>query len=371
MAWKLSVVEMAPDFSRGAQFTTKFSGAYSSGGVYPPINSETAKLHWLKGDILKLGPSNHANNPGACEQVKTIAVNDYNLYISSPLSYSYASGDDIFGIGNGIPEGWQTIMASSSEKVHMYGLTGKLGTPGTPMKGYNSPTSWQQKRDSGIGTVCYFKYVPHRLILSSITYRLGSYAKQTGKGGTNPWLGLSGVAAPPVTSFYANFPYWYKLENSATPYFTFANHPYLELNFPANSYCTLFAVDCIYLTHASLISGAANGVYSIPVNPVSVQEIEKGYGKQYIARYGQNIDFGSLQSQTARSIRLVFDDADTTFLKNLEVFSYWQNLGYMLMLEPEAIDNLRPIFGYIDFNYLFPHWDESRLTIDLVFKGVR
>lgn len=371
MAWKLSVVEMAPDFSRGAQFTTKFNGAYGSGGVYPPINSEVAKLHWLKGDILKLGPSNHVNNPGACEQVKIIAVNDMNLMISSPLSYSYASGDDIFGVGSGIPEGWQVGMASYSEKVHMFGLAGKEGALGTPVKGFNSPTSWQQKRDSGIGSVCIFYYVPHRRFLSNITYRLGFYYKQTGKQGNSPFIQLSDGGSIAYYYLDSNYSTWTYVSVNGSLVSGNTNPPYIRYVFPANGYCTLIGVDCIHATHASLISGATNGVYSIPVNPVSVQEIEKGYGKQYVARYGQNIDFGSLQSQTARSIRLVFDDADTTFLKNLEVFSYWQNLGYMLMLEPEAVDNTRPIFGYIDFNYLFPHWDENRLTIDLVFKGIR
>lgn len=371
MAWKLSVVEMAPDFSRGMQFAHTFNGTRAGGSSTIPISSDAAQLNWIDGDTIKLGPSTHADNPGSFEHRRVTLVTSSLVYLSEPITYSYSNGDPIVGVGSGTPEGWYVVPAATISPLKMYGLTGKQGSSGTPVKGFNSPTSWQMVRGSGMTSNTSFFFTPHRSILHNLMYRLGGYYKQTGVGGTAAVLRVETGGSLLTYTFSSNQSSWTNFSSSGTLIHSMTAQPYIRLVLYANSTATLFGLDCIYLTHASLVNGASNGVYSIPVDPISVQEIEKGYGKSSFMKFGEGFDISSLNSQTSRSVRLRFIDADVTFLKNLEVFSYWQNLGYMLMLEPEAIDNLRPIFGYIDFNHTFVHWDENRLSIDLVFKGIR
>jgi hypothetical protein len=167
---------------------------------------------------------------------------------------------------------------------------------------------------------------------------------------------------------------WEKKETATATTLTKASVLYdysIRCKFNFTAAFSIGGMDCLYLTHASMTSGVADGVYTFTSDPNGgISEIiRETTNKQKLRTFGHTLYTLDANPAQIRGYRAKFLDADVTMLRNLEVFQYWQNLGYTLMLEPD-IENARPLFGVMDYNFSYEHWDDNRITVDFEFVGV-
>jgi hypothetical protein len=376
MSWKLSVVEWASNFSRGNYVRTSLVDPVSAGATaIDVVDDDLVDRTFLPGDIIKLGLSSSAGNGGKFEYARLAAApSGGHILLSSALAYSYASGDHVDGTGHGTPQGWDFYDSGDASNIFTpIGINTKFGssTTGAPFDGYKTTTGfWGALACPSGSDAAILYHDTQRKLLYQAVYRLGLYA-----------------ALPSGTSFYANvydssfshgsWPIimsststWTKFEAVGRVYQAPSANARVAL-FDLESSIT-FGVDCIYLTHASSLDATAEaaGAYTLPCNPVQVSGDDDEYDTVDRGYHNQMIISGSLDVLRPRGFNLVFDAGDAQMLRNLAQLDWWQRQGSMLMLETDDLD-MRPCFGYMTFVPSFVHWDTSRISISINFKGVQ
>jgi hypothetical protein len=286
------------------------------------------------GDIVRLGPSTASANPGA-EEYKRAETSTQNFGTINSVGfvalggsgtiYAYNEGDPISIVGTGMPEGWDYgywgIVYQPDDAVFK---TIHSQFPGYKHKTNNqvisSPTYYTGGGSDG--THIFQTYLRDYHNLNGVVYRIGVIKRIYDKVGAS------------------NFVFaWVGLE-----------------------------LGMCYLTHASMTSGEAAGVYTISENPVSyISTIDHkdSLEKTEISQ----IYKGNLSSKPLRQWNISYKECPLSFIQDLEVLQRFQNQGYLLMFEPDAPGEY-PIFGMMDFKYSFPHWDDTLCDVDFIFKGV-
>lgn len=396
MSWKLAVAEYLPPFDISQQHTTTLDAAVTAAASTFYLSSAADFFYVRQGDILLLGPSTHADNPGVTEyvRVKTTSQNtgSGNTTIgldTASVQYAYSSGDPVQAVGSGVPQGWQidwpatgdSVIAFMGNNPRFYEASNLFAS------GFYSPTGMWIYKNAGTTGWHYMSYYLNGPLLNNVYYRLGIYVNSidTFGGTTGPclfrvWNGDD--AAPKIETIGNAFTNgWTKFENVdqwnvSTTYDDFTRDK-IYLAWDYTLACPLMGFDCPYLTHASLTDSASSGCYTIPTNPTGGIQIEYSDRSSRISM-GDNMFLSHTPAtyETPKTVRLRWDDVSPTVLRNLEILQWWNARGNYLLLEQDTpgvynahLDLQRPLIGNMEFTISYEAWDTDLITVDMTFTG--
>lgn len=373
MSWKLSVCDdFIPPQTQGTEQTLALTSSMAVNATVIPTSSGSL---FMKGDIITLGPSSNVTNVGATEQVTVVSVSSGNITIEVGISYAYASGDQVYGVGSALAQGWiiDSVKANGNNVVTPLGVHQKSNSNYVILDGVGGADFVAQYFSAATGSSGSFGKIYKRKLnrkpIAQLEHRIGCYYRMPSGSGTIE----AGVMSSAGTGYIAGanlstvVSAWTKVETVQLGiYDTMGEEWHYFLRFDINCSTPLFGIDCPYVTHALLTSGQSYGVYSLP-NPSYVSPMIDEPGYRNKSRY--SIYNNSLNSLKLRGYDLTFEDADELLLKNLEVLTYWQNSGYTLMFESD-IAGERPIFGYLDYDMRFVSWDDTLTQVTLQFRGI-
>lgn len=380
--WRLSSGIPIPNAENVKKIFTTVNATYTSGTSLTTADSDL-RHKFLLGEIIKIGPSNHANNPGASEYAKITAVSGTGVItLEAALNNDYAVGDHIEGFTHSLASGWE--YSSTLDVGVYYNMKNmvKLGGTGLLIGGYNrSFTGHSIYKYNGDSSGYLYIYSKLGLpLINGITYRLGGWFKNSSFSGTVANLKLfpnssSFTSGEEITVDLANsYSTWTEVDELMISAYTGNddNNAMISLEFRYDTTFDYFSFDSLFLTHTKGLDNAANGVYIIQQDPISVDEsIDFNKIEKLQAEFQKSIYYGRLKTQNEHKIHLGFIDATYEFIKNLEMLTYWQNIGGITVLESTDTDLMKPMFGFIDYNLTYPHWDNSNLIgLDLYFVGV-
>jgi hypothetical protein len=380
MSWKISVADYIPSFSIAARRLTTVDSTYTAGATIYFADAEDS-YYFQQNDIFKIGPSTHSNNVGAIDylMIKTITKDTGRSIVTldAVSVYDFNAGDPIEGIGNSLPAGWYWDSGAAGDSVFTFrGTAARWGAAGGVLTGLGGESSsfWYTKA-VGSTSYNYINYFADNTLLAGITYRLGIYYNNPAYSGGLYVLNLnessSTSSLATANLAFSTSSVWVKAEDTGTWLTGDFGRYILGFAWHYTSSITIGGLDCIYLTHASLTSGDSAGVYTIPKDPLSVSRADVDRSRLTSFAGGKKTYYNSLQVNTARGYRIVWENATATMIRELEIMQYWQDSGYMLMLESD-LDDLgdRPIFGFMDYSLHMSHWDEDRLTLNMNFVGI-
>lgn len=379
MAWKLSVVAFLPNLQRGTDYHTITSSTVAAAQAVIPISGTEAPRYWLKGDVIKIGPSTNSANRSRFEYKKVLTTSATQITVDSNLAYAYGSGDPVNGVGSGLPQGWRYLAQGGDGLVSVLGFRSKAGLDGASYGGYlnNTHALWfNVTKGSVIGNSVVmdvkeqFFYPSMTVNGPDIQYRSGVYYWMTGATGsaTLEFGRNNSVNDIGVSFLTTTLDQWVKGEGVNQIEALASGHWY-RIFFPATlSVSGRFGIGLIYLTHASLTSAEASGVYSFPVNPVSVTELIEDR-VTVVRTVARTIQANNFEVSNARGYRLRFVDVNEAMLRQLEVLQYWQDQNNLLMLESDITGD-RPVFGFMDYSYSFSSWDTTKAELDFRFRGI-
>lgn len=374
MAWKLSVLEHISNLSRGYNFQTTLNGAVASGSNSLTIPSGHAAYYFKLGDIIKIGPSTDSANPGSYEFKQVLSVTATTIGLESNTTYEYGDGDPVSGIGSGLAENWTVHL--DGHTLVTYGISQRQGGFHLLYSGFrNGLNSQWFSLTAGTGTGGYLEFMLNRPLLQNVTYRAGGYFTKINSSGSGAiYLQTHQSSANKVidTSLVSAGTSWTKIEGTGTTSATVANwsaNPYIRVWADVTYQFTLFGFDCIYLTHASLVPSGSGGVYSIPVDPIRVEQDFDDTEQIAEAIRNTSYSFGPLDVYTPSKYSLLFENANDTMINDLEALIRWQSMGYLLMLEPD-ISGKPPLIGFLDISQVHHHWDDAQIGVELSFRGV-
>ena len=381
MSWKISVAEYLPPMDRPRTKDTTFYNPVSAGATTIDLTGTDAFWYATTNDIIKLGPSSSSANRGAVEYVRvktrTKGTGLTNIILTTALTYAYASGDSISHTTAALPEGWiYKTSSSGTGYLDFHGHNPILKDTGK-LSGFSGNSGMSYTLTSGGTGAHYLDNLINRKLIRGCTHRLGCYINSPGSNnsGVASMILYNDYAAATIisVSIVATHSVWTKKEATGT-WLTGANgmrtDSRIYIAFDANHATTLTQLDCVYLTHAQLTDGYASGVYTIPTNPIEVDAQINGR-VSIINDFDsyQQVGLNSISTEPMRGYRLIWDDANEVFLRNLEVLSYWQDRGFDLMLEGDFAPNLRPVFGKMQYGLSYPSWDPNRVTVTMEFEG--
>lgn len=374
MAWKLSVAERIPQFKRGRRVDTTLTGAVGPSATVLSLNTTGLDRIFSIGDIVRLGPSSNASFLGRTESRRVLSATTSTLTLSSGLVNAYSVGDKIVGTGMLVADGWlATTYNSPNFTLTSRGLAVKAGATGIPEYGYANILDYISfAKTAGTTGTAALTWMSKDVLLASVPYRGGVVVRKTGYSGPAPVTLFSMDSVQNDNTMYVSTSggvdgTWYAFEgiNSCSVDVTGAFG--IQFQWSATTAFTKFDIGLVYLTHASGTDGMSAGVYSFPEDPVAVQSILRSRSKVDDLDYG-SIQIGSFENTPLREYRLTFDSVDATFVRNLEMFEYWQQQGCRLMLESDAAYEV-PLFGYMTFDWQYSHWDDNILTVSMSFVG--
>lgn len=372
MAWKLSVLQTYSDFSRGYHYRTTLTSTVTAGDMVA-VAKTNSQLYLQKGDILKLGPSSHSNNLGKSEFLRVSLVNGTSITFVDSLTYDYASGDVIEGVGHAIAEDWAVPFDADAGSFTFQGIAPKGGVAGEVQPGYLGATNVQRiKKSAGSSGSVRYRLQTRTQLLSSSIYRLVAYLKTSNDySGYATFRVYDGVGYPAYFVLSNTLNYWVQFSGVGATSFDLNGALYLiEFRFNYDNSFTYLFIGGIYLTHALMTEGEASGVYTFPENPVSVGRSDDTKDSSSASQY-LSVDTysGSLDAMPSRTYSLSFVDADVDFVRQLEILQYWQDQGYLMLLESD-ISSEKPLVGFMDYKPSFSHWDMNRINVDFIFRGV-
>ncbi len=378
MSWKLSVASKVPRFNIGYNFATTLNVDITSGAVAASVNSD-AIYRLLPGDIVKIGPSTTVGSEGLFEFGKVASISGSNITFDANLTYDYKSGDSLTGVGSASAEGWDVFNnLDVPTSIRFRGISVKDDADGLIQKGYlNNFGAQYIEKDTGAssGSLHYHTDLKESL-LRNVTYRLGAYMKNSNVTlnscllilfNAHTTLGADTIISIDTANSYSSYT---KVEGTGAetsdPLQTFAR---ISIFFDTTSFFDYWATDFVYLTHASMTDGSGAGVYTFPENPDNVNRADKTRTTDIKALQNYFIDIGGLDETNIKTYRLRFNRGSKSFLKNLQILQYFQNLGSALMLESDVATE-KPIIGFMDFKWRYDFWDLTQPSIDLIFTGI-
>lgn len=376
MGWKLSVAEKIPQFFTGVNWESTLDGDVTSGAAVTTDDYEQ-KSYILVGDIVKIGPSSHSNNPGKFEYKRVYSIANYVITFDSDLTYDYADEDHISAVGHSVGNNWYWSNSGYEAEIYYYGINSMDSDNNYQIReGFlaNNNALWVAQTGTASGGTVWNSliYNFNKPVLSGVTYRVGCYNLVEGFSGISSYIRLSFASSSSTHAYVdlgASASSWTKMEGTGVGSSSDFSNSFVALSFRKDCTFTLAGYDCIYITHAHNTSGQSNGYYEFSIDPSDIKEmfddnISNSSGLNYNDFYVSNLNY-----RRNRGYSLRFDKANSTILKQLHILQYWQDCGNLLMLESD-ISGDRPIFGYMKFNWSYLSWDTSVISLDLIFEGV-
>lgn len=371
--WDFTVIEYVSPMVGGSKVETQFGSAYSAGVTTIQTNDEEDSIRLGVNDVLQLGPSSSSSNLAYVEtaRINTITRGSgvTTITLQSAIQNAYSSGDTITGISSGLPDGWTFNSIGADADFRMLGSSPKTGTDGTVFNGYdNEMTGFAfVKGSSSIAGVSLYHRFNRPLIYSGY-YTLGAFFYQPSYSGTWTFrLKEDNGTTTGITFVVGAQSSWNNLYDFGQLTTGQTDDMIIEMFFPpTGSTSTFGAVDMPYLGHAMLTDGQASGTLSLSFDVTDISRSTDSRGNSRDNFYGT-----VLNPLRRRAMRLMIEGVTQSQLRQLEILSYWQGKGNMIMVENSMYTPVeRPIIGYLYWDYRLREWDTTRVDVSLEIIGI-
>lgn len=391
-------------FRHGTQVLAK-TGAYDAGTPSPTISitDPTSYLNIIAstGDKLTIGPSTHADNVGAKQEltVSSIASALNSITFTENIIYSFSAGDPITGYGTYFPDAWD-VQLSTNTTVTPYNLYRLNNINETEIdNGVDDMYAWKMKTArtaSGYSDYKLKQTLSAGSLIPSVIYNLGGFYK------IDYWVNkiasicdviISNTALTNVLITSSNFitglsgvvTEWTEFSklassNSFTQSQLDAMVIMIELyslSPTSLNYITLW-LDSLYLEHAKGTSGAASGVYTFTDYPTAGSQKWKRTSFQRsntLADGSEKVYNANGRRSSKWEFSCEFENVSDTFLRQLRILEHWQNAGNKLVFHTNEDPNtIHPpvMVGYLDIpsdDQLL--WSLSKVSFPMTFREAR
>lgn len=372
-AWHIGVYH--PVSNRSCRYpcrrSTTLNGAVSAGASSITLSAMTNGTDstsfypqhiWAPGDIVKLGPSTHADNLGKEENIRIVSCSTHTLTTTPVTTYSYSSGDPVGGVGSLFPGEWSHYDSGHQYSVHLINSIGE---------GYDDNQALYMTKVDGNAIYIYCgwyngggrgkMYIPSKVYFHSLFY------KATALSGSIHF-DFAQLSASATHTLSDTSSVWTEASGAHTSYSTKKTaFPYLFLNF--NATCTALAVDCITICHAIGSTDEASGIYTFSDLPEAGSIVQYSVNKNKLVAFDSNKYVGNSAAgdDIKYAVSAKFTDVPTTLWDELAIFKHWQDKGNLLCLRTH-LPSLPPyMIGRLTVSGKKQSWDLNRCDLTLSF----
>ena len=328
------------------------------------------------GDYVTVGPSTHANNPGATETFKVISISSSVFSIEGGLAYAYSSGDPVYCIGTKWPGGWAINDGNTIQNTEI-------------VTGYRDLYAFEADyTDTGtvpqltIGTTnSTNKDSPLPDLMPSTLYRLAFFYKGTALANSNNIVQLRCYNQTPTLQTFSSSALttqanWTEsagtLNSPSTSLSGTLSIMFESSHATTGNTATDWGLDAFVLSHAKGTSTASSGFITFPEftdfgsiaygSRIKPNQVEAG-ARLYQTRMPH--DHGSVEKYEVSGR---FSNITQAFYNDLMVLLDYQRKGNPIAFWPFIDDLPHAMLGYIDvWPMIKSHWDLSEREFNLRF----
>jgi len=394
-------------FRHGTQVSAK-TGAYDAGTPSPTISITNATSYMNiiagAGDKFTIGPSTHADNYGAKQEltVSSIASALNSITFTENIIYSFSAGDPIIGYGTYFPAVWDVQQ--------------KTNTTVTPYNLYRLKNTNELISDDGVDDMYAFKFKTIRtsagavvykikqafgndILIPSVYYKLGGFYKISSSGltlGSITDLYISNIGETTellrtanMTPGVSNYVDSWTEFTAISSYISSNLFSQTQLNAmvlmaevylispDSQSQVTLW-LDSLYLEHAKGTANESSGVYTFTDYPTAGSQKWRrtSFQRSNTLADGSEKVFNANGRRSSKwEFSCEFENVSDTFLKQLRILEHWQNAGNKLVFHTnETPGSIHPpiMTGYVDIpddNQLI--WSLGKVSFPFSFREAR